>query len=184
MGSIEATTGSGRDDRGVWKKAVITVPAIVIVGFLMGIVSNSGFANGWYANLVTPGFQPPGWAFGVVWTTLYTMMGIALAVVLDAPKSAQRTVALLMFAAQLAANFAWSPLFFGGHAIDAALVLIIVTTVQVALTIMRFWRVRPLAGALLLPYLAWLCLATALNYETGRLNPGADSHPLGLTGGK
>jgi benzodiazapine receptor len=184
MDSIEATTGSGRDDRGVWKKAVITVPAIVIVGFLMGIVSNSGFANGWYANLVTPGFQPPGWAFGVVWTTLYTMMGIALAVVLDAPKSAQRTVALLMFAAQLAANFAWSPLFFGAHAINAALVLIIATTFQVALTIMRFWRVRPLAGALLLPYLVWLCLATALNYETGRLNPGADSHPLGLTGGK
>ena len=41
-----------------------------------------------------------------------------------------------------------------------------------------------MAGALLLPYLTWLCLATALNYETGRLNPGADSHPLGLTGGK
>ncbi|MEG3154920.1 TspO/MBR family protein [Sphingomonas sp. RB1R13] len=174
---------ANRDDRGVWKKAAITVPAIVIVGFLMGIVSNSGFANGWYANLATPSFQPPGWAFGVVWTTLYTMMGIALAVVLDAPRSAQRSAALTLFAIQLLGNFLWSPLFFGAHAIDAALILITATTVLVIVTIMRFWRVRPLAGALLLPYLAWLCLATALNYETGRLNPQADSHPLGLTGG-
>ena len=184
MDMIEETTGSGRDDRGVWKKAAITVPAIVIVGFLMGIVANSGFANGWYANLVTPSFQPPGWAFGVVWTTLYSMMGIALAVVLDAPKSPQRSTALTLFAIQLIGNFAWSPIFFGAHAIDMALIVIVVTALLVAATIMRFWGVRPLAGALLLPYLAWLCLATALNYETGRLNPGANSHPLGLTGGK
>ncbi|WP_394998711.1 tryptophan-rich sensory protein [Sphingomonas sp.] len=52
----------------------------------------------------------------------------------------------------------------------------------VTATIISFWRIRPLAAALLLPYLAWLCLATVLNHESGRLNPGADSHPLGLTG--
>ena len=52
----------------------------------------------------------------------------------------------------------------------------------VVMTIIAFWRTRPLAGALLLPYLAWLCLAAALNFETGRLNPGADKAPLGITG--
>ena len=171
-----------RSDRGIWKKALITVPAIVIVGFLMGIVSNSGFANGWYADLAKPSFQPPGWAFGTVWTTLYTMMGIALAVVLDAPPSAERSRGLFLFGAQLVFNFAWSPIFFGAHRIDLALVVILVTSALVTATIISFWRIRPLAAALLLPYLAWLCLATVLNHETGRLNPGADSHPLGLTG--
>ncbi len=171
-----------RSDRGIWKKALITVPAIVIVGFLMGIVSNSGFANGWYADLAKPSFQPPGWAFGAVWTTLYTMMGIALAVVLDAPPSAERSRGLFLFGAQLVLNFAWSPIFFGAHRIDLALVVILVTSALVTATIISFWRIRPLAAALLLPYLAWLCLATVLNHETGRLNPDADSHPLGLTG--
>ena len=171
-----------RGDRGIWKKAAVTVPVIVIVGFASGALSNSGFTNSWYAALAQPSFQPPGWAFGMVWTTLYTMMGIALAVVLDAPPSPARRRGLALFGLQLLLNLCWSPNFFAMHAIDAALVLIIVTTVLLVATIAALWRVRPLAGALLLPYLAWLCLATALNFETGRLNPGADSHPLGITG--
>ena len=176
------TTDTGRDDRGIWKKALITVPAIVIVGGLMGVVSNSGFGNDWYQPLTKPSFQPPGWAFGAVWTTLYTMMGIALATVLDAPRSAERSRALALFAIQLALNFAWSPVFFGAGMIEVALVVILAMAVLVTATIIGFWRVRPLAGALLIPYLLWLCLATALNHETGRLNPGADRAPLGLIG--
>ena len=170
------------DDRGLWKKALITVPAIVIVGGLMGVVSNSGFGNNWYAPLAKPSFQPPGWAFGVVWTTLYTMMGIALATILNAPKSAERSRGLILFGVQLALNFAWSPIFFGGGMIDVALLVMLAMNVLVTATIISVWKVRPLAGALLIPYLLWLCLATALNHETGRLNPGADRAPLGLIG--
>jgi len=173
---------SQADDRGVWKTAALTVPAIVIVGSFMGYVSNSGFDNGWYAALKKPSFQPPGWVFGAMWTTLYTMMGIALAVILRAPRSAERTRGLALFAVQLLLNFAWSPIFFGARAIDPALVVILLMNVLVTATLMSFWRIRPLAGALLLPYLAWLCLATALNHETGRLNPGAGTHSLGITG--
>lgn len=175
-------TDRARDERGLWKKALIAVPTIVILGLLMGIVSNSGFANNWYAPLDKPAFQPPGWAFGAVWTTLYVMMGIALAAILNEPGSPLRRRALKLFVLQLALNFAWSPIFFGGGMIDLGLLVIFVMTVLVAMTIAAFWKIRPLAGALLLPYLAWLCLATALNYETGRLNPGADNAPLGITG--
>jgi tryptophan-rich sensory protein len=88
----------------------------------------------------------------------------------------------LLFFAQLALNFLWSPVFFGAGAIDWAFVIILAMDVLVTMTIIASWKVRPLAGALLIPYLAWLCLATALNHETGRLNPGADTAPLGLTG--
>ena len=166
----------------VWKKALITVPAIVITGSLMGVVSNSGLENGWYADLDRPAFQPPGWAFGVVWTTLYTMIGVALATILDEPPSALRRAALILFFVQLALNFAWSPIFFGAHMIDVALVTIVAMLLLATATENIFRRIRPVAGWLMLPYLLWLCLATALNYETGKLNPGADAAPLGITG--
>ncbi|MCY7338805.1 MAG: tryptophan-rich sensory protein [Sphingomonas bacterium] len=175
-------TETKHDDRGLWRKALIAVPVLVVIGSLVGIISNSGFANNWYAPLAKPSFQPPGWAFGAVWTTLYTMMGIALAAILNEPASKQRRVALTLFIAQLALNFAWSPIFFGGGMIEAALLVILAMNVLVTMTIIAFWKIRPLAGALLIPYLLWLCLATALNHETGRLNPGADRAPLGIFG--
>ena len=171
-----------RDDRGIWRKALITVPAIVIIGSLMGIVSNSGFSNDWYAGLEKPSFQPPAWMFGAVWTTLYTMMGIALATILNQPESDQRRRALTLFGIQLALNFAWSPIFFGLRMIDVALVVIVLMLVLALATARAFKNLRAVAGYLLVPYLLWLCLATALNYETGRLNPGADARPLGITG--
>ena len=175
-------TDQARDDRGLWRKALITVPLIVIIGALVGIVSNSGLANNWYAPLAKPSFQPPGWAFGAVWTALYTMMGIALAAIANEPPSPQRSRALALFVAQLALNFAWSPIFFGGGMIDVGLLVLLAMNVLVTMTIIAFWKIRPLAGALLIPYLAWLCIATALNHETGRINPGADKAPLGITG--
>lgn len=175
-------TDQAHDDRGLWRKALIAVPLIVVIGSIIGIVSNSGFANDWYAPLAKPSFQPPGWAFGAVWTALYTMMGIALAAIANEPPSKQRSTALALFVAQLAFNFAWSPIFFGGGMIDVGFIVILIMDVLVTMTIIAFWKIRPLAGALLIPYLAWLCIATALNHETGRLNPGADKAPLGLTG--
>lgn len=165
-----------------WKYALVTVPAIVVFGWLMGVVSDSGSGNGWYDALIKPAFQPPGWAFGVVWTTLYTLMGIAVALILAEPQSSRRQTALILFVAQLALNFAWSPIFFGGRMIEVGLVTIIVMLLGATAAANLFRRLRPVAGWLLLPYLAWLCLATALNYETGRLNPGADSAPLGIIG--
>ena len=167
-----------------WPRVALwTVPLVLGLGLLSGWLSNSGFTNGWFVALKKPWFMPPGWVFGAVWTTLYTLMGVALAMVIAAPPTRVRSVALVLFAVQLIANFAWSPVFFGMGRIDWAMLLIIDLLLAVAVTIGFFWRVRPLAGALLLPYLAWLCLASALNWEIGRLNPGADMAPLGITGG-
>jgi tryptophan-rich sensory protein len=172
----------GRDDSGVWSKALIAIPAIVLVGFAMGWVSNSGMDNGWYSALAMPSFQPPSWLFGVMWTALYALMGLALAMIWNEPPSRAKQAALILFFAQLALNYAWSPLFFGARMIDAALILLIAILLLSLATAVSFRRIRPVAGWLLLPYLLWLCLATALNYETGRLNPGADAAPLGITG--
>ena len=170
--------------QGVLKKALIAVPAIVIFGSLIGYLSNSGFSNDWYAPLEKPSFQPPAWMFGVVWTILYTLLGIALAIVLHKPPSKQRRDALWLFGGQLLLNFTWSPVFFGMHMIDVAFVIIVAMLVMALAAARYFRRLNPLAGWLMLPYLLWLCLATTLNYETGKLNPGADAAPLGITGVK
>jgi len=166
-----------------WQVALVTAPLIVAAGSLSGYLSNSGFGNPWFDNVQKPGFMPPGWVFGVTWTSLYTLMGVALAIVLTAPDSVPRRRGLLFFFVQLAMNFAWSPIFFGAGAVDWAFVVILTMNVAVTCTLISFLRVKRVAGLLLLPYLAWLCLATALNFEIGRLNPGADRAPLGITGG-
>ena len=171
-----------KDNSGMWKTELITVPAIFIIGTLMGYLSNSGFENGWYAALQKPAFQPPAWMFGVVWTALYIMLGLALAIILHLPPSKLRRDALWLFGGQLALNFSWSPVFFGMHMIDVAFLIIIVMLVMSIATAGLFRRLKPVAGWLMLPYLLWLCLASALNYETGRLNPGADAGSLGITG--
>jgi tryptophan-rich sensory protein len=113
--------------------------------------------------------MPPGWAFPIAWTTLYILMGIAVGQVI-ASAAPTRRLALHLFTIQLLLNLAWSPIFFGLHQADIALVTIVVLTIFVALTILLFWGIRRSAGLLLLPYLAWLLFATALNLAIVRLN--------------
>ena len=158
-----------------WKYALVTVPAIVLLGSLSGWLSNSGYSNDWFTALDKPFFMPPGWAFGVVWPILYVLLGIAVALILAEPPSKARNKALVLFFAQLALNFAWSPLFFSAHAVRLALMTIFLMTAVAAMASGQFWRIRRVAGALMLPYLAWLCFAAALNAAIDRLNPGADA---------
>ena len=157
-----------------WKYALVTVPAIVLLGSLSGWLSNSGYGNAWFDSLQKPFFMPPGWVFGTVWPILYVLLGIAVALVLATPSSPARSKALLLFFVQLALNFAWSPVFFAAHGVRLALMIIFVIAALAAMAAGQFWRIRRLAGALMLPYLAWLCFAAALNAAIDSLNPGAD----------
>ena len=166
-----------RDDW--WKYAFISVPAIVLLGSVSGWVSNSGYGNNWFDALIKPSFMPPGWLFGVAWTTLYTLLGFALALILAEPPSDRRRNALILFFVQLMLNFAWSPIFFAGHDIRLALITIGLMALVAAMAAGQFRRIRPLAGWLMLPYLAWLCFAAALTAAIDRLNPGAGTSLLG-----
>ncbi len=146
--------------------AIVTVPAVLALGIGSGLLSGSGYGNPWFDALAKPSFMPPGWAFPVVWTTLYVLMGISLAMLIQA----DARLAIALFALQLALNLAWSPVFFAAHRIGAALVVIALLDLAVVGTITAPWAARPLAGMLLLPYAAWLALATALNLAILRLN--------------
>lgn len=164
----DSTPGSGW-----WRYALITVPAFVLLGSFSGWISNSGNENLWFQSLEKPFFMPPGWAFGVAWTILYILLGLALALILAAPESPARRHGLILFFLQMLLNYAWSPLFFAAHAIKPALVTIVVMVAIAAMAARQFWQIRRVAGALMLPYLAWLCFAAALNAAIDRLNPGA-----------
>jgi translocator protein len=154
--------------------AMVTVPLMLLLGFASGKLAPSGGENPWFVQLVKPEIMPPGWAFGVAWTILYAMMGFALALVINARGSRGRGLALLVFVVQLAINLAWTPVFFGLHKVDAALLMIGALLVLVLLTILLFWRVRTVAGLLLVPYLAWLGFAFVLLYQIDALNPNAE----------
>lgn len=169
---------SGQLRASLLRWVLVLVPGIVLLGFLSGTAANSGPGNPWFAALVKPDIYPPPQAFGIVWTILYVLMGVALAMVVTARGAPGRRIAIVAFCIQLALNLAWSPLFFGAHRIVWALYLIIAIDVAVLITIILFWRVRPVAAALLLPYLAWVMFATVLNWEFNIANPGADGQDV------
>jgi benzodiazapine receptor len=171
-----ASTGQLR--AGVLRWALFLVPGIVLLGFLSGQLAQSGPGNPWFDSLTKPSLYPPPAAFGIVWTILYVLMGIALAIVASARGALGRGAAIAAFAVQLALNLAWSPLFFAAHQITAALWLLIAIDVAVVVTIVLFRRVRPVAAMLLLPYLAWILFATALNWQFLEANPDADGREV------
>jgi tryptophan-rich sensory protein len=152
--------------------ALVTVPGVLLLGYLSAAI---GSADGpWFTSLVKPSLFPPPVTFGIVWSVLYIVMGLALAIVAAARGARRRGVAVMAFAVQLLLNLAWSPLFFAGHQILGALALIVVLDIVLIVTIAVFWRVRPLAALLLVPYLAWLLFATLLNWQFHAVNPDAD----------
>ncbi len=155
--------------------ALVTVPGVVFLGFLSGKLANAGPGNAWFDALVKPEWMPPGWVFPVVWSTLYIMLGLALALVLDARGARMRSIAIGAFIVQFVANLAWSPLFFAAHQVVAAFSLILAMLGLAIATTVAFGRVRTMAAWLLVPYLVWLTLASLLNWQIHTLNPDAET---------
>lgn len=165
---------SGQLRAGFVRWLLVCVPLVVLLGFLSGTLSQSGPRNPWFAELVKPALYPPPVTFAIVWTVLYVMLGVALALVLAARGAPGRGLAAVFFVAQFVLNLAWSPVFFALHRMSAALVVIALLLVLASVTTALFWRVRPVAGALLLPYLLWLAFATYLNFAFLQANPTLD----------
>lgn len=158
----------------IMRWSLFTVPLCVGLGLLSAAASGSGPADPWFAGLDKPAIYPPPIAFPLVWTALYVLMGFSLALLAVARGSRGRTSAVVAFAVQFAINLAWSPVFFGWHRITLALAIILVLIIATVIAIALAWRVRRLAGALLIPYLLWLCFASLLNLQFLQMNPYAD----------
>lgn len=154
---------------------LVVVPLVLFLGILSGAVAGSASDNPWFASLVKPAAMPPGWLFPVAWTLLYVLIGLALSLIVAARRAAGRGLAIGLFAAQFALNLAWSPIFFAAHHVMLAFAVILLMLLLTVVTALAFARIRRNAALLLLPYLAWLCFAAWLNYQTEVLNPGADT---------
>jgi tryptophan-rich sensory protein len=146
----------------------ILVP--LVSGAAVGILTTSG-VTGWYTELNKPWFTPPNYVFGPVWTVLYILMGISLyLVIIQGWENETVKTGIVLFAAQLGANLLWSLLFFGLHSPLASLVCILVLLALIVATIITFSRLSKPAAVLLVPYLVWVCIATALNAGVVLLN--------------
>jgi tryptophan-rich sensory protein len=145
---------------------------IVCAGFL-ALVVGGGLTIGavtapgeWYAQLAKPSFNPPGWVFGPVWTVLYVLIAIA------GWRTWERGTAapMMLWWAQLALNFAWSPVFFAAHRIGIALLIVLLLLGTVGAFITLSWRQDRLTAWLFVPYAAWVAFASVLNASIYWLN--------------
>jgi tryptophan-rich sensory protein len=152
------------------KLDALALAAPLVVGVL-GSIPTARAIPTWYRSLEKPSWNPPDAVFGPVWTTLYLLMGVALVLVRRRAGGSATDAAQAVFGLQLVLNLAWSFVFFGNRDPRGALAVIGLLWVSILATIAAFWRVRPVAALLLVPYLAWTSFASVLNAEVARRNP-------------
>lgn len=152
-----------------WTELLIFIVGTELVGVLSSLLS--GNFSSFYGELAKPPFAPPGNLFPIVWGILYALMGISayMIYVSDADEE-EKKKALTLYAVQLFVNFMWSIVFFRFEQIGAAAVVLILLVLLVALMIVTFRQIRPLAGYLNIPYLIWVIFATYLNIAILILN--------------
>ncbi len=155
------------------RKQIVGLVAWLAASFVAAAIGAAASvqAGSFYAQLVRPEWAPPGSVFGPVWTVLYALMGIAAWLVWRVGGFRAAGTALTLFLVQLAFNALWSWLFFGWQRGALAFADVVLLWALVVATLAGFWRIRRLAGALLVPYLLWISFAAALNYSVWQLNP-------------
>lgn len=145
--------------------------AITFVAAAAGAIASMD-APAFYARLDRPGWAPPASVFGPVWSMLYLLMGVAAWLVWRERRRLEVDLPLALYLVQLGANALWSWLFFAWHRGALAFGEVLLLLVLIAATTGAFWRVRPLAGMLLLPYLGWVGFASVLTWAMWQRNPG------------
>jgi len=154
-------------------KNILKLFGLIFVCFLPGIVGGFFTASNlypWFSLLVKPSFNPPSWLFSPVWTTLYTLMGISLFLVIKAENSREKIQGVVYFCIQLVLNGLWSIVFFGLHQILLAFVVIIALLLFIILSMLKFYKVSKPAAYILVPYLLWVSFASVLNLSLYMLN--------------
>jgi translocator protein len=128
----------------------------------------------WYAGLKKPPYTPPNWAFGPVWTILYILMGISVFLVWQKGLATNgASLAFILFWIQLTINAVWSIIFFGMKSRGGGVITIIMLWLLIMATIIASFRVSSWAGALLIPYIVWVSIASYLNIGVWLLNKPA-----------
>ena len=157
-------------DRKQWPALAALLALCLTVGLIGGYATAQSL-DGWYLAINRPNWTPPSWIFAPVWTALDVIMAVAAWLVWkrDVHFTGVR-LALVFFFVQLLFNCLWPFIFFTANAIGWALVDIVLMWIALGFTTLAFFGISRLAGALLLPYLAWTSFAAFLNYAIWRMN--------------
>jgi len=150
-------------------KLVVSIAVPLLAGFGSTVWTINTIPT-WYASLKKPWFSPPNVVFAPVWTTLYILMGVALFLIWRSPRNRTRDTGIALFAAQLVVNVTWTFAFFGLQNTLFGVLTIVPLWILIAVTIYQFYKVDKWASYLLVPYLAWVSIATALNASVYLLN--------------
>ena len=145
----------------------IAIP--LLVGIVAAIISGGGMEV--FESVNKPPLSPPAWLFPVVWTILYTLMGISSYLIITSGASENQIYkAMTLYGYQLAVNFLWPTFFFNFQWYLFSLFWLLLLWVLVLLMILRFWRIDKRAAYLNIPYLVWLTFAGYLNLGIWWLN--------------
>lgn len=125
----------------------------------------------WYHLLKKSKFNPPHWIFAPVWTIIYCLMFISLAILIYEGDLQDKTLPLTLFITQLFLNFIWAPIFFGIKKIGFAIIICFLLCITVILTAISFYQYSKIAGFLFIPYILWNIFALYLNFMIWKLNP-------------
>ena len=156
-------------------KKFFTFVFAMIISFIPGIIgvffTPHGASNVWYNALVKSALTPAGWVFGVAWTILYILLGIALFLVINNKKARiDKSRAYWLFFWQMVFNALWSYVFFGAHMVALALLTLIMLIVVSIYMERAFRPISKAAAYLVWPYIIWMCFATYLNATIMVLN--------------
>ena len=143
-------------------KLIISILIPLALGAIAGRFTAQAVPD-WFASLNRPSFSPPNWIFGPVWTILYILLGISLYLIWKQIPSKERNNALLIFSIQMFLNFIWSFVFFYFNQIGLALIVIVGLWISIVFMLIRFYKLKPLAAYLNIPYLLWVTFASVLN---------------------
>ena len=149
-------------------KIIVCVLICTSLGFLSGFSTADSISN-WFQYVKKPSWNPPNWLFAPVWTALYILMGISVALIWHS-KATNKSQAIWLFVIQFILNLCWSLIFFNLHQTGWAFVEIIVMLIFIVLTIISFYKIDKTAAYLLLPYICWVSFATVLNGSIWFLN--------------
>ncbi len=140
------------------------------IGGFSGFLTANEVNDDWFVNLIKPPFNPPNYLFGPVWSALYLLMGVSLFLIVKMEKSELRTNAILAFGLQLFLNFWWSIFFFRFQRPDVALAEIMLMWFSILYMIFSFYKLKPIAAYIQVPYLLWVSFASILNASFWWLN--------------
>ena len=151
-----------------WFQLLVIVLATELIGLLSSLFS--GTTGQIYKSLVKPPLSPPGWLFGVIWPVLYLLMGIAVYIIYQTPQTPVRKKATDLYWVQLIVNFLWPIIFFRFEWYWISVAVILLLVLLVLITTIWFYRIKKVAGYLMIPYLLWILFATYLNIGIAVLN--------------